>query len=121
MKKLFSIFAIIALVGMFACTPKQEGPSQEEFDKLSKEIVDKDTQIAQYEDQIEIMTADMELCSFERDSLMALTTKKGGTTVKKPTTTTTTTTTTSGGRDDMKGGKTTTTTTTGRGDMKKGN
>jgi hypothetical protein len=29
MKKLFSIFAIVALVGMFACTQKAAGPSQE--------------------------------------------------------------------------------------------
>jgi hypothetical protein len=116
MKKLFSIFAVIALIGMFACTPKQEGPSQEEFDKLSKEIVDKDATIAQLEDEMEMMIADMDLCNAERDSLLTLTTKKGTT---KPTTTKPTTTTTqTGTRTDMKGG-TTTTTTTGREGMKK--
>lgn len=122
MKKLFNILAVIALVGMFACTPKQEGPSQEEFDKLSKQIVDKDTEIAQLQDQMTTLQADMDLCNIERDSLLTLTTKKGTvkTTTTKPTTTTTTTTTT-GGRTDMKGGTTTTTTKTGREGMKKTN
>jgi hypothetical protein len=122
MKKLFSVFAIVALVGMFACTQKADGPSQEEFDKLSKEIVDKDTQIAQLQDDLDLLTADMDLCAMERDSLLELTTKKTGGTKKTNTTTTTTTTNTgTGGRGDMKGTNTTTTATTtgGRGDMKK--
>jgi len=120
MKKLLSVFAIVALFGVFACNPKTNGPSQDEFDKLSKEIVDKDTQIAQLQDEMEMLTADMDICSMERDSLMELTTKKTGTYKPKAPTTTTTTTTTTGGRGDMKGGTTTTTTTTGgRADMKK--
>ncbi len=125
MKKLFNIFAIFALVGMFACTQKAEGPSQEEFDKLSKEIVDKDTQIAQLQDELELLTADLDVCNMERDSLLELTAKKTGGTYKPKTNTNTntnTTTTTTGGRGDMKGGTTTTTATTtgGRKDMKKG-
>ncbi len=117
MKRLFSVFAMIALVGMFACTPKQEGPSQEEFDAMSKQIVDKDTEIAQLQDEMELLMADYEQCGLERDSLMELTAKKGGTktTTTKPATTTTTT----GTRTDMKGGTTPTTTTTGREGMKK--
>lgn len=119
MKRLFSVFAVIALVGMFACTNKQEGPSQEEFDALSKQIVDKDTEIAQLQDEMELLMADFDQCTMERDSLMELTVKKGGT---KPATTkpaaTTTTTSPTGTRTDMKGG-TTTTTTTGREGMKK--
>jgi len=123
MKKLFSILAVIALVGIFACTPKQQGPSQEEFDKLSKQIVDKDTEIAQLQDQMTTLQADMDLCNIERDSLLAITTKKGTvkTTTTKPTTTTTTKTTTTGTRTDMKDGTTTTTTKTGREGMKKTN
>jgi outer membrane murein-binding lipoprotein Lpp len=134
MKKLLSIFAVVALVAMFGC--KQEGGvSQEEFDKLSKQVVDKDTEIAQLQDELELLMADFDLCNMERDSLVELTTKKGTKTGTKPATTTTTTTTTTGGKGDIKdggtttsggkgglkdGGKTTTTTTTtgGKGGLK---
>lgn len=122
MKKLFSIVAVIALIGMFSCTQKAEGPSQEEFDKLSKEMVDKDTQLAQVQDELEMLTTDYDACVAMNDSLMELTAKKGTYKPKTGTTTTTTTTTTgTGGRGDMKGTSTTTTTATsgGRGDMKK--
>jgi len=106
MKKLFSIFAVVALVAMFGC--KQEGGvSQEEFDKLSKQIVDKDTEIAQLQDERELLMADFDLCNMERDSLITLTTPKGGTkTGTKPATTkpTTTTTTTPTQQDRNTGG-----------------
>jgi hypothetical protein len=92
MKKLFSIFALSALVFMYSC--KQEtGVSQEEFDKLSKDVVEKDTQIAQLQDELEMMLFDLELCEFEKDSLFNLVPgNKPKTTRPKPTNTTTTTT-----------------------------
>jgi hypothetical protein len=122
MKKLFGIFAIIALVAMVGCN--QGGVSQEEFDAVSKQLVDKDTEIAQLQDEIAFMTEDLEMCNYERDSLLLMTQPKtgGG---KKPATTTTTSggsggkgdlkgdgTTTTGGKGTMKDGGTTTTTTT---------
>jgi len=115
MKKLFGIFAIIALVAMVGCN--QGGVSQEEFDKVSKQLVDKDTEIAQLEDELAYMAADLETCGMERDSLLILTEpKKGGTT--KPGTKPGTTTTGTGGKGDIKDGGTTT--TGGKGSLKDG-
>ncbi len=93
MKKLFSIFAIIAIIGITACK-QEETVSKEAFDNLSNQLVEKETEIATLQDELkalELLEQELALCSHEKDSLLALTAKKK-TTVKKPTAPTTPTT-----------------------------
>lgn len=122
MKKLLGLLVLSFLVVLYACQ-KPQGPTQEEFDKLQKELADKDAKIAQLENDMQLMKADFDKCTAERDSLMALTTKKAA--VKPQTTKPTTTTqqTKPDTRTELKGQtqpKTDQTTEGGRASLKKG-
>lgn len=125
MKKLVSIFVLSSFVIIFGCQQQPKGPSQEEFDKLQKELADKDAMIAQLQNDMQLLQANFDQCAAERDSLLALTTKKAGTT--KPQTQKPQTQTQQqqkpDSRTDLKGGQQTTTQQPaegGRAGLKKG-
>lgn len=122
MKKLIGIFAIVALIAFSACN-EAKGPSQEEFDTVSKNLVEKEAMIAEMETKMAEMNVQLEECAVLKEELEALTAKKPATAKPKAAPAPATTTApVKEGRGDLKGGTTTTTETTGgRRDMKKGN
>lgn len=123
MKKLFGIFAIAALIGFSACNDAK-GPSQEEFDKVSKTLVEKEAIIAEMETKTAEMTTQLEECAVLKAELEALTAKKPATTKAKPAPAPApkpAATPAKETRGDVKGGTTTEAPAGGRRDMKKGN
>jgi len=70
MKKSIYILILLFSAGMFACNQKHEGPSQEDFDKLSKKLVENETRIAQLEDEIEIVKSEVSVVAETHDSLL---------------------------------------------------
>jgi len=120
MRKLFGIFAIIALISFTSCNEK--GPTQAEFDTLSKTLVEKEAKIAEMEVKATEMTIQLEECAILKAELEALTAKKPATAKPKAAPTAPAATAPAKeGRGDIKGGTTTTEPTGGRRDMKKGN
>lgn len=61
MKKLFGILTIAALVGFTACQPK--GPTQEEFDALSKTLTEKEAIIVDMEAKVLDLTTQLDSCN----------------------------------------------------------
>ena len=69
MRKLFGIFAIIALVAMVGCKQdcEQTGVAQEDFDKVQAELVDAKATIEQLQADLEALNAAWTEC----DSILA--------------------------------------------------
>jgi hypothetical protein len=60
MKKYFTIFAVCIVMLIVSCQPKHEGPTQEDFDKLSKKLVESEARIAMLEDGVEEIWVEVE-------------------------------------------------------------
>lgn len=76
MKTFLTFFSLVVMAFVISCNQKPAAPSQEDFDKLSKKIVDSETKIAQLEDEIQSVKTELLTITEKQDSMLKATQPK---------------------------------------------
>ncbi len=69
MRKFFTLFSALVFVVIYSCNSNHAGPSQEDFDRLSKQLIESEARIANLEDEFELFASEVDELKEQHEGL----------------------------------------------------